>query len=176
MTAEPAALARFNELPADAAVQQLSAVCAVPSWAAAMAAGRPYAAVADAQANSDTAMAALSVADLATALAGHPRIGERSAAGQPEQERSAGWSLQEQAGVHAAGAATIASLAHANAAYEQRFGHIYLVCATGRSGAELLTLLQERLGNDDETEWHVVRTELGKINQIRLRELLGGQA
>ena len=176
MTAEPAALARFNELPADAAVEQLTAVCAAPSWAAAMASGRPYATVADAYAHSDTTVAALSVADLVTGLAGHPRIGERPAAGRPEQERSAGWSRQEQAGVHAADAATIGSLAEANAAYEQRFGHIYLVCASGRTGAELLALLQQRLGNNNETEWHVVRTELGKINRIRLGELLGGPA
>ncbi len=78
--------------------------------------------------------------------------------------------------MHAADAATIGSLAEANAAYEQRFGHIYLVCASGRTGAELLALLQQRLGNDNETEWHVVRTELGKINRIRLGELLGGPA
>lgn len=77
--------------------------------------------------------------------------------------------------MRAADTATTASLAEANAAYEQRFGHIYLVCAAGRSGAELLAILQERLSNDDETEWHVVRTELGKINQIRLAELLGKQ-
>jgi 2-oxo-4-hydroxy-4-carboxy-5-ureidoimidazoline decarboxylase len=176
MSAEPAALTRFNELPADAAVQQLAAVCASPSWAAAMAAGRPYATVADAQAHSDAAVTALSAAGLATALAGHPRIGERPAADQPGQERSAGWSRREQAEVHAADAATMGALAEANAAYEQRFGHIYLVCAAGRTGAELLALLQERLGNDDETEWRVVRAELGKINQIRLGELLGGRA
>lgn len=78
--------------------------------------------------------------------------------------------------MHAADAATIGSLAEANAAYEQQFGHIYLVCASRRTGVELLAVLQERLGNDDETEWHVVRTELGKINQIRLGELLGGRA
>jgi 2-oxo-4-hydroxy-4-carboxy-5-ureidoimidazoline decarboxylase len=176
MRAEPAALIRFNELPSDAAVQQLTTMCAAPSWAAAMAAGRPYATIADAHAHSDAAVAALSVADLATALGGHPRIGDRPATGRPEQERSAGWSRQEQAGVHAADAATIGSLAEANAAYEKRFGHIYLVCASGRTGADLLALLQERLGNDDETEWHVVRTELGKINQIRLGVLLGGRA
>ncbi len=175
MTVQPAALTRFNELPAGAAVQQLTAVCAAASWATAMAAGRPYATVADAQARSDAALGALSVADLAAALAGHPRIGERAPAGRAVRQRSARWSRQEQAGVRAADTATTASLAEANAAYEQRFGHIYLVCAAGRSGAELLAILQERLSNDDETEWHVVRTELGKINQIRLAELLGKQ-
>jgi len=77
--------------------------------------------------------------------------------------------------VDAADAVTIVSLAEGNAVYEQRFGHIYLVCAAGRTGAELLAILRKRLSNDDETEWNVVRTELGKINQIRLTELLGKQ-
>ncbi len=65
------------------------------------------------------------------------------------------------------------ALEEGNAEYERRFGHIYLACATGRSASELLAFLRERLGNDDETEWTVVASELAKINQIRLRKLLG---
>ncbi len=59
-------------------------------------------------------------------------------------------------------------------AYEERFGHIYLVCATGRSAGELLELLRARLGHDAETEWQAVRSELKKINRIRLDKLIGG--
>ena len=70
--------------------------------------------------------------------------------------------------------ATIQGLADGNEAYERRFGHIYLVCASGRSGAELLDLLTARLANDPGTEWGVVRGELGKINRIRLLKLLEG--
>ncbi len=66
------------------------------------------------------------------------------------------------------------ALADGNQAYEHRFGHIYLVCATGRSGPELLALLQERLGHDPAAEWRVVRAELEKINRIRLAKLLAG--
>lgn len=66
------------------------------------------------------------------------------------------------------------ALAAGNQAYEQRFGHIYLVCASGRSGPELLALLSERLGNDPDAEWRVVRSELEQINRIRLRKLLDG--
>jgi 2-oxo-4-hydroxy-4-carboxy-5-ureidoimidazoline decarboxylase len=64
-------------------------------------------------------------------------------------------------------------LAEGNAAYERRFGHIYLVCAAGRSGAELLAVLRDRLGNDPQTEWDVIRAELSKINALRLARLLG---
>lgn len=61
-----------------------------------------------------------------------------------------------------------------NAAYEQRFGHVYLVCATGRSAAELLAIARERLGHDPAAEQDVVRRELAAINRIRLDKLLGG--
>ena len=87
-----------------------------------------------------------------------------------------GPSRQEQAGVQAADRATLRALAEGNEAYERRFGHIYLVCATGRSAAELLALLRERLGHDPGTEWGIVRRELGKINRIRLQQLLEGMA
>jgi 2-oxo-4-hydroxy-4-carboxy-5-ureidoimidazoline decarboxylase len=79
-------------------------------------------------------------------------------------------------GVTGANAAILRELAASNVAYEQRFGHIYLVCATGRSAAELLELLRTRLGNDPATEWRMVRSELGKINRIRLRTLIEGRA
>jgi 2-oxo-4-hydroxy-4-carboxy-5-ureidoimidazoline decarboxylase len=77
--------------------------------------------------------------------------------------------------VAAAGDAVLRALADGNADYERRFGHIYLACATGRCGAELLEFLRQRLGNSRETEWLVVAAELAKINQIRLRGLLAGQ-
>ena len=66
------------------------------------------------------------------------------------------------------------AIADLNAAYEERFGHIYLVCATGRTAAELLALLRARLAHDDATEWRTVRSELAQINRIRLRKLLAG--
>src|SRR6266567_3186276 len=112
----------------------------------------------------------MAAADLGDALSGHPRIGERSEVG-PDQDR---WSGQEQAGLDGAGQITRRAIAEGNAAYEERFGHIYLVCATGRTAGELLELLRARLGHDAETEWQAVRSELKKINRIRLEKLIGG--
>ncbi len=89
-------------------------------------------------------------------------------------DRDGDWSRREQAGVAGSDEAVRRGLAEGNAAYERRFGHIYLVCAAGRSGAELLAVLRARLGNDAETEWGVVRAELGKINALRLSKLVGG--
>ena len=181
---ERAGLERLNGLPEGAARSALLACCSSARWAAEVASGRPFASADEIIARSDAAVAGLTQADLEQALAGHPRIGDRSradaavgcgaAAGQAGHEpgAAAGWSRQEQAGVQAADQSIVRALADGNEAYERRFGHIYLVCATGRSGAELLALLRERLGNDPAAEWDVVRRELGKINRIRLRKLL----
>ncbi len=163
-------LARFNQLADADARRELLACCSAPAWADKVLAGRPYAAVQDMFRESDAAAASLTSAELAEALAGHPRIGDRAAG----TTKSADWSRREQAAALDSDAQTRAALADGNRAYEQRFGHIYLVCAAGRPAAELLAVLRGRLANDDEQEWQVVRTELAKINQIRLRALLSG--
>jgi 2-oxo-4-hydroxy-4-carboxy-5-ureidoimidazoline decarboxylase len=160
----PINLDGLNGLPAERARQRLLACCSSERWADEIVAGRPYASAAALIARSDEAVAGLSTADLERALAGHPRIGSGAAADEA--------SRREQAGVLGADQATTAALADGNVAYERRFGHIYLVCATGRDAAELLAVLRQRLGNDPGTEWGVVRRELGKINRIRLRRLL----
>ena len=151
-------------MPGEVARQQLLVCCSSRRWAALVESGRPYASAEDLLAGSDAAVAGLTPTDLEQALAGHPRIGERSGA----DERS----RREQAGVLGADPGTIQALAEGNAEYERRFGHIYLVCATGRDAADLLALLRERLGNDPAAEWGVVRGELGKINRIRLARLI----
>jgi 2-oxo-4-hydroxy-4-carboxy-5-ureidoimidazoline decarboxylase len=173
----------FNDLSAGDAQRALLQCCSASTWAEQLAAARPYGAAEDAIRQSSAIVAALTVADLAEALAGHPRIGERLASHPDPQpgpdgpgDIAAGWSSQEQSGVHADDAQTGRALATANTEYEQRFGHIYLVCAAGRTGRELLGLLRGRLQNEPEDEWQVVRTELAKINALRLERLLAGSA
>lgn len=159
-------LAGFNALPADRAEAALLACCASERWARTVVADRPYSSVEDVQAAADAALAVLSEADIDSALDGHPRIGERAGAAH------SAWSTGEQSGVAGAADRTRAALAAANQAYEDRFGHVYLVCATGRSADELLAILHDRLANDPATERAVVRAELGKINRIRLARML----
>jgi len=165
MSETPAGLAALNVLPADTARQHLLACCSSTRWAGEMVAGRPYASTAGLLARSDQAVAALGRADLEQALAGHPRIGRPAGPAGSASRR-------EQAGIQAADAATVQALADGNEAYERRFGHIYLACASGRDGAQLLALLRERLANDPAAEWEVVRRELARINRIRLGRLL----
>ncbi|HEU5267383.1 MAG TPA: 2-oxo-4-hydroxy-4-carboxy-5-ureidoimidazoline decarboxylase [Jatrophihabitans sp.] len=163
-------LADLNTTPDRAALAaQLGACCAAHSWVARVIDGRPYpdlAALGDA---SDAATAALDEEGLREALAGHPRIGER------RTEHVGEWSRQEQAGMSDAGDQLRADLAAANAAYEARFGHVYLVCATGKSASELLELCRTRLGNDVDTERQVILAELAKINRLRLGKLLDAE-
>lgn len=156
-------LARFNALPADAAERLLHDCCSSARFAAAVSSQRPFDSYAGLVASADRALAGLSETDLDQALAGHPRIGEHA--------RSAA-SRREQAGAITAGAEVITALAAGNTAYEQRFGHVYLVCADGRTGPELLATLNQRMGNDAATERAVTRRELMKINAIRLDRLL----
>ena len=162
-------VAAFNRLPADRARAELLSVCASPAWAEQMLAARPYHSVGEVLTLADRAVAGLSEAELDAALAGHPRIGERETAATPGGRD---WSSGEQAGVAGASDGVLRALTDGNRDYEERFGHVYLVCATGRTADEMLALLHRRLGNDPDTEWTVVRDELAKINRIRLTKLL----
>ncbi|MCI0688015.1 MAG: hypothetical protein L0Y54_12365, partial [Sporichthyaceae bacterium] len=102
------------------------------------------------------------------ALAAHPRIGERATG----ETREAGWSRHEQSAALDASGEVRRALAAANLAYEQRFGHVFLICATGRSDTEMLTAARARLTHDEVTEQGVVRIELGRIVALRLDRLL----
>lgn len=145
----------------------MSRCCAAPGWVSAVAAGRPYATYEELLDRADTALADLDDTGVAAALAGHPRIGERI------EGSNGAWSHGEQAGMETAEQALRVALRDGNQAYEARFGHVYLVCATGLSASQLMHRLHERLGNDAETERRVVRAELGKINRVRLQKLVG---
>ena len=162
--AEGAGLAVFNALPDDQARDALLACCRAARWADELTAGRPYPSLAALRAR---AAEALTDADVTEALAGHPRIGQAPTTGHSSFSRS------EQSGVASADDQVRTELAAGNRAYEDRFGHIYLVCASGRSARELLGILRGRLGNDPDTERGVVRAELIKINDLRLARLSG---
>jgi 2-oxo-4-hydroxy-4-carboxy-5-ureidoimidazoline decarboxylase len=158
-------LDRFNELPEDKAVAELLAVCHSRRWAEAVAAGRPYADLPAVQQVADEVWTGLSPDDWLEALEAHPRIGESGGA-------SADWSRQEQAGVGGAGDDVRERLARGNADYEARFGHVFLISAAGRSADEILAALDERLGNDPETELAVAAGEHRRITRLRIERLL----
>ena len=161
----------LNALPAERAEGELLACCASREWARRMAAARPFRDAAELLERADTVWWSLGEADWHEAFRGHPRIGERkAAAGQGDRERA--WSAGEQAGMDRAAEDTRRAMEEGNRAYEERFGHIYLVCATGRSADEMLDLLHARLANDPETEMRVAAGEQARITRLRLEKLL----
>lgn len=169
MTTATWTLASLNSAAVDEHLRTaLRGCCAAESWGRRIIQDRPYRDEAALLATSDAATTGLDAEGLAQALAGHPRIGERASAGH------AAWSSQEQAGVSGADAQVREQLAAANRAYEERFGHVYLVCATGRTAEELLDICRQRLANDHVSERGVVLAELAKINRLRLEKLLHG--
>ena len=163
---QPPGLDALNAMAAPEAEDLLLRCCASRRWAEEVAAGRPYVDEEALFAAADAALARLGEADLDEALTGHPRIGE------PPSGAGGSWSRREQSRVTAAPDETRAALAESNRAYEERFGHVYLVCAKGMDAGELLAVLRRRLRNDPATERRVLRAELGKINRLRLVRLV----
>ncbi|HYI07730.1 MAG TPA: allantoicase [Thermoanaerobaculia bacterium] len=141
---------------------ELRKVCASLQWIDGMAQARPFASWDEMIATSDRIWMSLEPGDWLEAFHAHPRIGERKA----------GWSSQEQRGTSGASEETMRALAEGNLAYEQKFGHIYLVCATGRSADEMLENLNARMNNDPETELRTAAAEHVKIAALRLEKLV----
>ncbi|MDF2696938.1 MAG: Allantoicase [Labilithrix sp.] len=116
---------------------------------------------------------ALGSADWDEAFRAHPRIGEKKAEG-PQSKVAHGWSTKEQAKVSEASQAVLDELREVNKAYEERFGRIYIVCATGKSAEEMLAIAKERMKNDPETETRRAAEEQRKITELRLEKLVHG--
>ncbi|MGW7557281.1 2-oxo-4-hydroxy-4-carboxy-5-ureidoimidazoline decarboxylase [Streptomyces rimosus] len=139
-------LARFNAASDRAARAALHEACASEAWGNHLLAHRPYATTEALYAASDAAMAELTPADLAEAMAGH--------------------------GMSDADADLKAEMLELNLAYQEKFGHVFLICATGLTGEQLRDAARNRVDNTPEQEREIVRTELGKINRIRLGRLV----
>jgi len=137
-----------------------------------MASRRPIANEASLLSASDETWRGLSEADWMEAFRSHPRIGE-SRAERPAGAQSASWSAQEQSGVASGEEAVKVALANGNLEYERRFGQIFVVCATGKSAAEILEILRRRLKNDAATELREAAEQQRQITQIRLKRWLG---
>ncbi|BAU87028.1 uricase [Streptomyces laurentii] len=157
-------LTRFNTSAEGDAIAALHEVCASSAWGSRILAQRPYTSAEALLLASDAATAELTDEDLAEAMAGHPPIG-RPKPGDPTSSR-------EQSGMAGASAELKAEMLELDLAYQERFGHVFLVCATGRTGAQMRDAIRERIGNSPEREREIVRTELGKINRIRLTRLV----
>jgi OHCU decarboxylase len=163
---------RLNELSGNDAYAEFLKCCGSTKWAQEMTAARPFATEQELFIRADDILSSLKAEDWLEAFRAHPKIGEQKAATvQSHQEQK--WSAQEQSGVGAASAETIANLAERNREYEERFGFIFIVCASGKSPDEMLAILNSRIDNDSRTELGIASEEQGKITRLRLQKLLG---
>ena len=151
--------------------QELMRCCGSRSWVEAMLGQRPFRNAAHLYQCASGSWRELKREDWLEAFSHHPRIGEpRSGPALDATQRQ--WAQKEQSGAAGAEASVRAALAEGNRQYEARFGHVFLVCATGKSGAQMLALLRERLNNDAETELAVAAREQEKITRLRLEKLV----
>jgi 2-oxo-4-hydroxy-4-carboxy-5-ureidoimidazoline decarboxylase len=166
-----ATLDDFNDEPADRAVQALRACNAASPFAAAIVAGRPYRDVETLVDRAEEVARALPWDDVAVALAAHPRIGDRVEGSSAEAESS----RREQSSMAGADAATRDAFVDGNRRYEDRFDHVFLIRASGRTPDEMLAELERRLGNDEEAERAEVTEQLAQITALRVRALVGAE-
>ncbi|OKK22558.1 OHCU decarboxylase [Streptomyces sp. CB00455] len=164
MTSSPTpGLARFNTLDDSAAAAELHEVCASSAWGAKMLARRPFSSVESLFAANESAMAELTAEDLGEAMGGHAPIG-RPKPGDPTSAR-------EQRGMAGASAELKNELLELNLAYQEKFGHVFLICATGATGEFMRDAVKVRIDHSPEQEREIARGELVKINRIRLTRL-----
>ncbi|MBM3271443.1 MAG: 2-oxo-4-hydroxy-4-carboxy-5-ureidoimidazoline decarboxylase [Candidatus Sericytochromatia bacterium] len=166
-----AGLAALNAADAAWLRDEFLKCCHATRWANQLAARRPFAAEADLFAAAEEIWWQMSTPDILEAFAGHPRIGDLASL-RARYANTAGWAAGEQAGAAAASEEMLEALAAGNRAYEARFGHIFIVCATGKTAAEMLATLQARLPNGPDDELRVAAGEQAKITRIRLEKLL----
>ena len=162
-------LERWNRLPQEEAMQTILPCNGSRAWAIGVVNLYPFEEPADLFAASEKVWAGLNEADWQEAFDSHPRIGEKKA--KAATEKSLKWSDGEQSAANP-DAATLTELAEGNRAYEEKFGRIFIVCATGKSAVEMLTILERRLGNDAHTELHEAAEQQRQITQLRLRKWL----
>lgn len=164
-------IAELNRIGADEAREGFLRCCGCRDWAEAMTDARPYASLAEVHHHARATWEALPRAAWLEAFSAHPRIGDITSL-RKKYENTKTWASGEQSGVNGAADEVLKALADGNAAYEARFGQIFIVCATGKSAADMLALLQARLGNDPDDEIRVAAGEQMKITALRIDKWL----
>ena len=165
-------LAEFNALRPNEAESTLMDCCGSARWAASVASRRPYATEEALHKAADGMWWNLARADWLEAFSHHPQIGDKPASGS---ESARQWAEGEQTGARAATEEVKARLARANHAYFEKFGYIYIVCATGKTAEGMLAILNQRLQNDLPSELSIAAEQQRMITRIRLEKLLANE-
>lgn len=164
-------IAELNQLPRAALQKQLLKCCGSARWVEKMMEQAPYRELALMEYYAQKIWWECSEADWLEAFAHHPRIGSKEVLAE-KFAATAHWAAREQEGTAVASQDVLDALLEANDAYQQQFGFIFIVCATGKSAAEMLAILQARLSNTREAEIKIAAGEQEKITTIRLKALL----
>jgi 2-oxo-4-hydroxy-4-carboxy-5-ureidoimidazoline decarboxylase len=163
------ALDDVNSEPVEQAAERLRACNAAPVFVEELLAGRPYPSAEALVAHAEQIARSLPWDQVAQALAAHPRIGDRVEGSSAEAQAS----RREQSSMSDVDAAVRAALVDGNRAYEERFDHVFLIRAAGRSPEEMLAELRRRLDNDAETEQSEVTEQLAQITALRVQGMVG---
>jgi len=163
-------VAELDASPTAEAAELLGSCCGSSRWVKAMLARRPFGTREALLAAAETVWLSLGPGAWLEAFSHHPRIGEQTGE-RAQPERGQSWSAGEQAGMDSAGDDLRAALAEANRHYEQRFGYVYIVCATGKTAEELLAMARMRLRNEPEVELAAAAQEQLSITRLRLEKL-----
>jgi OHCU decarboxylase len=164
-------LERLNLLPITDAKKELLKCCGSREWAARVIAERPFESVDDLIAKADRVWWTLASRDWLEAFHSHPKIGEQKAAAATSLDAQK-WSADEQSGIRNSAQETMEALAELNREYEEKFGYIFIVCASGKTSEEMLAILRSRLENDPDQELHIAAAEQARITRLRLKKLI----
>ena len=164
-------LAELNTVPRYRAEAELTQCCGSRAWVRAMAGRRPFNSLDRLLRAASEVWWRLDEGDWREAFSAHPQIGERKAAASTSAQAQA-WSAREQAGVSRAGVGVTMGLEEANREYLAKFGHIFIVCAAGKTAEDMLAILRARLLNSPEQEIRAAAEEQDKITRLRLEKLL----
>ncbi len=160
----------INELNVKDATDSFVKCCGCGRWARDMAHARPYASDDELYKRAERHFSEMTRQDWLEAFAGHPKIGDVESL-KAKYNATKDWAQNEQSGVNGISDEVAQSLASGNQAYLERFGYIFIVCATGKSADEMLSVLNERLNNDPDTELETAAAEQKKITYLRLEKL-----
>lgn len=171
MANDRAGLEQLNALSITDVRIELRKCCGSTAWIDGMVAARPFATLDELFEAADRVWDGLEEPDWREAFDAHPKIGEKKAV-QEQSETASRWSTEEQAGMSQASTDVVQRLADANQRYFDRFGFIFIVCASGKSAGVMLALLEERLSNPRDEELRIAAVEQGKITRLRLDKWL----
>ena len=163
-------LEEFNNQEITKAKELLFRCCGCTRWLDTIMNHFPFVSIEDLKLNSDHIWFALNERDWTEAFSHHPKIGERPAG--LKQQASAEWATQEQSGIEHADKIILKQLEEANKKYKEKFGFIFIVCATGKKAGEMLVMIHDRLNNNRAEELRIAAIEQNKITHLRIDKLL----